>query len=47
MGAVADLAISCFLWIATDSDQNPVAIRQASKVYEVLDVIRPTSVHSE
>lgn len=43
LGAVADLFISCTLWIVTDQNQTPVAFRQANKVYKVLDILRPTS----
>jgi len=42
-GAVADLFISCTLWIVTDYNQSPVALRQGNRSTLVLDVIKSSS----
>jgi len=43
VGGIADLFISCTLWIVTDENQTPLAFRQGNRSTLVLDIIRPTS----
>lgn len=43
VGGIADLYISCTLWIVTDPEQTPIAFSQGNRSTVVLDIVRPNS----
>ena len=40
---MADLFISCTLWIVTDENQLPIVFKQGNRSTVIIDIIRATS----